>query len=216
VFGALAGAPRKLAALGFSQRSSTKNHWTVRWDNGATVNFNNGQLYNSLTVRGQKTVCYIRSHRTIRCAIGLSGAAKGHTTSTVNRSKPQRLVDVALIGQWTVECLVHHRTVRCAHRQSSQLMAKIVVGAINTPNHHHSNHPSIPLSLFNTRANNTLQGRNQSLQSSPSSKIKSSDQKCLVTWERVTCVSFVALVAWLLSFSPSNLSKCFVKQARDT
>jgi hypothetical protein len=32
----------------------------------------------------------------------------------------------------------------------------------------------------------------------------------------VICVSFVALVAWLLSSSPSNLSKCFVKQARDT
>jgi hypothetical protein len=32
----------------------------------------------------------------------------------------------------------------------------------------------------------------------------------------VICVSFVALVAWLLSCSPSNLSKCFVKQARYT
>jgi hypothetical protein len=32
----------------------------------------------------------------------------------------------------------------------------------------------------------------------------------------VICVSFVALVAWLLSSSPSKLSKCFVNQARDT
>jgi hypothetical protein len=32
----------------------------------------------------------------------------------------------------------------------------------------------------------------------------------------VTCVSFVALVAWLLSSPHSNLSKCFVKLARDT
>jgi hypothetical protein len=32
----------------------------------------------------------------------------------------------------------------------------------------------------------------------------------------VICVSFVALVAWLLSSSHSNLSKCFVKLARDT
>jgi hypothetical protein len=30
--------------------------------------------------------------------------------------------------------------------------AGIVVGAINTPNHHHSSHPSIPTSSFNTRA----------------------------------------------------------------
>jgi hypothetical protein len=32
----------------------------------------------------------------------------------------------------------------------------------------------------------------------------------------VICVSFVALVAWLLSSYHSNLSKCFVKLARDT
>jgi hypothetical protein len=32
----------------------------------------------------------------------------------------------------------------------------------------------------------------------------------------VICVYFVALVAWLLSSSHSNLSKCFVKRARDT
>jgi hypothetical protein len=32
----------------------------------------------------------------------------------------------------------------------------------------------------------------------------------------VTCVSFVALVAWLLSSPHSNLSKGFVKLARDT
>ena len=106
-----------------------------------------------------------------------------------------------------------HCCVRCAHQQSSQPTARIVVGAINTPNHQHSSHPSIPLSSFNTREKNTLQRHNQSLQSSPSSKIKSSDQKCLVTLERVIRVSFVA---WLLSSSPSNLSKCFVKQARDT
>jgi hypothetical protein len=31
----------------------------------------------------------------------------------------------------------------------------------------------------------------------------------------VICVSFVALVAWLLSLSSYKLSKCFVKQARD-
>jgi hypothetical protein len=30
--------------------------------------------------------------------------------------------------------------------------AGIVVGAINTPNHHHSSHPSIATSPFNTRA----------------------------------------------------------------
>jgi hypothetical protein len=166
-------------------------------------------------VRSQKIVCDDRSHQIFRCATGLSGAAKEQTTSTLNHSKPQRSADVAHTGLWTVMCSMHHRTVWCAHRQRSQSTTRIVVGAINTPNHHHSSHPSIPLSSFNARAKNTFQIHIQSIQSSPSSKIKSSDQKCLVTWERVTCVSFVALVAWLLSSSHSNLSKCFVKQARD-
>jgi hypothetical protein len=62
--------------------------------------------------------------------------------------------------------------------------------------------------------NNRLQRHNQSIKSSTSSKIKSSDQKCLVTWERVICISFVALVAWLLFSSHSNLSKCFVKLSK--
>jgi hypothetical protein len=82
--------------------------------------------------------------------------------------------------------------VRCAHRQNSRPTARIVVGAINTPNHHHSSHPSIPHSSFDTRAKNILQIHNQSLESSPSSKITSSNQKYLVTWERVTYVPFVA------------------------
>jgi hypothetical protein len=35
-----------------------------------------------------------------------------------------------------------HRTVRCAHRQTASPTATLVVGAINTPNHHTSRHPS--------------------------------------------------------------------------
>jgi hypothetical protein len=31
----------------------------------------------------------------------------------------------------------------------------------------------------------------------------------------VTCISFVALIAWVLSSSLSKLSECFVKFARD-
>jgi hypothetical protein len=44
-----------------------------------------------------------------------------------------------------------HRTVRCVIRQQPSPMAILVVGAINTPNHHSSRHPSIQYS-FNTRA----------------------------------------------------------------
>src|SRR6187455_394402 len=35
-----------------------------------------------------------------------------------------------------------HRTVRCALRQQPSPTATLVVGAINTPNHHTSRHPS--------------------------------------------------------------------------
>jgi hypothetical protein len=44
-----------------------------------------------------------------------------------------------------------HWTVRCAHRQQPPPTIVLVV-AINTPNHLHSNHPSIHHSPFNTRA----------------------------------------------------------------
>jgi hypothetical protein len=109
----------------------------------------------------------------------LSGAPKGQTNSTANYSKPQRSDDVSCTGQWTVQCPVRHRTVRCACRRRTQPIARIVVGAINTPDHHHSSHPSFPLSTFNTKAKITLQRHIQSLQSSPSAIIKSGDQKCL-------------------------------------
>jgi hypothetical protein len=45
-----------------------------------------------------------------------------------------------------------HRTVRCAHRQTASPTVGLVVGAINTPNHHHSKHPSFSDFTFNTRA----------------------------------------------------------------
>jgi hypothetical protein len=62
----------------------------------------NGRLWcivkvNSTQVRSQN--CEVRTQRTVRCATGLSGAARGQGTSTVNRSKPQRSADVAGTGQ---------------------------------------------------------------------------------------------------------------------
>jgi hypothetical protein len=74
-----------------------------------------------------------------------------------------------------------------------------VVGAINTPNHHHSSHPSLQPFTFNTRAKDYTPRHNQKIKSSPSLKINSiallSDLR-----ERVFCVSFVALVAWIALF----------------
>jgi hypothetical protein len=45
-----------------------------------------------------------------------------------------------------------HRTVRCTHRQTALPTATLVVGAINTPNHHTSRHLSFSANTFNTRA----------------------------------------------------------------
>jgi hypothetical protein len=58
------------------------------------------------SVRSQKTVYDDRSHRTVRCATGLFGAARGQTTSTVNRSKTQRRLTWPSPNseQWSVRC----------------------------------------------------------------------------------------------------------------
>jgi hypothetical protein len=180
--------------------------------------WSNGRLHQRSTavdcaavwsVRSQKTVCDVRSYQTVRCTKRIDDfSVQQLQTPTIDWRGTHRTVNNRVSGA--------HRTVPCAHRQTKQPTTRMLVGAINTPNHLHSSKPSFPLSTFNTRSNNTIQRYIQSLQSSPSAIIKSSDQKCLVTWERVICVSFVSLVAWLLCFSSSYLSKCFVKQERDT
>jgi hypothetical protein len=79
----------------------------------------------------------------------------------------------------------------------STATAGIVVGAINTPNHHLSSHPSFPTFSFNTRAKEYT----PKTQSKHSILSKLQNQiKCLVTSERVICVSFVSLVAWIVFF----------------
>jgi hypothetical protein len=64
-------------------------------------------------------------------------------------------------------------SVWCAHRQQSQPMARKWLEAINTPNHLHSSHPSLPTFSINTRAKSYTIRHNQSIKSSQSSKIKS-------------------------------------------
>jgi hypothetical protein len=49
----------------------------------------------------------------------------------------------------------------------------IVVGAINTPNHHHSSHPSFLHLTFNTREKVYTPRHNQKIKSSPSLKTNS-------------------------------------------
>jgi hypothetical protein len=47
----------------------------------------------------------------------------------------------------------------------------LVVGAINTPNHHHSRHPSFQPFAFNTRALDFTPRHKQEIKPSPKSKI---------------------------------------------
>jgi hypothetical protein len=71
----------------------------------------------------------------VRCTTGLSGGP--HV-----RSSNGRTLTVGWRGWRTGQCLVAHRTVRCAIRQQPSPTTFLVVGAINTPNHHTSMHPS--------------------------------------------------------------------------
>jgi hypothetical protein len=59
------------------------------------------QLLTAKVNSAQSEVRAAKSERTghIRCATGLSGAARRQRISTVNRSKPQRCADVARTEQ---------------------------------------------------------------------------------------------------------------------
>jgi hypothetical protein len=94
------------------------------------------------------------------------------------------------------QCSVRYttQTVRCTHRQQSQPTTRKWLEAINTPQ------PP----PFKTSKPATLLIQYRSKEYTPKSQSKHSilsklqnQIKCLVTWERVFCVSFVALVAWI-------------------
>jgi hypothetical protein len=147
-------------------------------------------------------------HRTVRCAIGLSGAPAeqrlfGATVDCKNADQmnstrtvraevravvrgasdseqcragaapdcPVPLEDKAFNGQklpnpngWVT--WLAHRTVRCARRQQPSPTAMWWLRAINTPNHHHSKHPSFQYFTFNTRAS-AFTPRHKSKESKP-------------------------------------------------
>jgi hypothetical protein len=77
----------------------------------------------------------------VRCGTGLSDAPRCQSSNGRNRQNPNGWVT------WLA-----HRTVRCAYRQQPSPTAVLVVGAINTPNHHYSRHPSFQTFAFITRA----------------------------------------------------------------
>jgi hypothetical protein len=105
----------------------------------------------SATVRGQLA----QSQSSTKRRIGLSGAPSCQSSNDRNRQNPNGWVT------WLA-----HRTVRCAHRQTASPTVGLVVGAINTPNHHHFKHPSFSDFTFNTRASAT-NTRHNSIESKP-------------------------------------------------
>ena len=121
-------------------------------------------------------------------------------TGTVNSAR--------LLAQSQSRRQMVHRTVRCAIRQQPFPTAILVVGAINTPNHHSSRHPSIHYSSFNTRSiHNTPRHKPK-----PSIESKSTNSTLVFrTCEKIDLCSFVVLLAWLafffLSFSFSKPCK---------
>jgi hypothetical protein len=102
-------------------------HRTIRCASGATATAQRStptETCKSATVRGQSAQSQSRcqkAHRTVRWS----------HLSQLQRSNPNGWVT------WLA-----HRTVRCAHRQQPSPTTVLVVGAINTPNRHHSRHPS--------------------------------------------------------------------------
>jgi hypothetical protein len=114
----------------------------------------------------------------------------------------------------TGQCPVAHRTVRCAHRQQPSQTAIWWLGAINTPNHHNTKHPSILNIAFNTRAIASTSRHNQSDQSTQSPRINSSPLG-LVRGSLVFICSSCLLGLAFFFFSILTL-KCFVSKARDT
>jgi hypothetical protein len=84
--------------------------------------------------------------------------------------------------------------VRCAHRQQPPQRLLWWLGAINTPNHHNSKHPSFQKFPFNTRALAFTPRHNSKDQSLSKSRISSPTISDL--WER-DFVFFWALASWI-------------------
>jgi hypothetical protein len=138
----------KLATFGNLGSHSAIIHRTVRCAKRSNGRQCNGRVQRSgdnatvCRLRAQKSEQAQMAHRIVNRTYPVHHrTVQWPTCQKLQRSNPNDWVT------WLA-----HRTVRCAHRQQSSPTAILVVGAINTPNHHSSSHPSIHYSSFNTRA----------------------------------------------------------------
>jgi hypothetical protein len=147
--------PLELLSFGFLEVALRYNspdcpvyHRTVRCAKRSNGRQRNGRVQRSTDnaiVRGlrvQESEQAKMAHRTVNRTCPVHHRTVRWTTcQKLQRSNPNGWVT------WLA-----HRTVRCARRQQSSPTTILVVGAMNTPNHHSSRHPSIHYSSFNTRA----------------------------------------------------------------
>jgi hypothetical protein len=91
-----------------------------------------------------------------------------------------------------------HRSVRCAIRQKPSPTVILVVGAINTPNHHTSRNPSFQPSNLIQELYTSFQDTNKEIKSSPKSGITPNK---LVTRKRDFCVLLTSC-AWIAFLLP--------------
>jgi hypothetical protein len=148
----VSGAPgpynHKPVTLGFSPARSTIIHRTVRCATGVTAIQRNGRL--------QRTPCNGTVRAGVRAVVRgtpdseqcMSGAASDNSVALEDKAFNSRQLPNP--NGWVT--WLEHRTVRCAHRQQPAPTVVWWLRAINTPNHHHSKHPSFQHFTFNTRA----------------------------------------------------------------
>jgi hypothetical protein len=97
-----------------------------------TVVCNSTVKVNSARMRAQKSEQRQKAHQTVNSArLVYHRTVRWPRSQKLQRSNPNGRVT------WLA-----HRTVRCAIRQQPPPTVLLVVGAINTPNHHTSMHPS--------------------------------------------------------------------------
>jgi hypothetical protein len=135
----------ELATFGNSWRHSAIINRTVRCASGVTAiprQRSSATLQWNATVRDCARKSQSRRRRRtgqwtgpVRCTTGLSGGPVVRSSNGQNPTAGWR-------GWHIGQCPVAHQTVRCAIRQQPPPTVILVVGAINTLNHHTSMHPS--------------------------------------------------------------------------
>jgi hypothetical protein len=147
----------ELATLEFSERRSAIIHRTVRcgpdsvrWTNVAPVTCEQRSIA-KVNIAQSEVRAESQNDRT--CPVQLED--KGLQWSTAPNPNGQLTWHAPDIEQCHVWCTTGLSGV------PSTATARIVVGAINTPNHHYSSHPSFLNSTFNTRAKDYTLRNNQ-------------------------------------------------------